>query len=204
MSRSRSWKEKCAVYIVKADGFQPGSTWSWPDEFSEARIHAKNLSLTEARAVVRAFNKTSMQNRQADVVAWDRQWAIACCSVRNKGWDRYGDAVPERPQLQPVPIPEPYKPDEIARLLAVCDQAELPVIAGVSPATWWRTLVLEIVTTGRRASKVIANDLAAWPHGTPALYATFKRLVQAAEVEHATGFHGLRLAHFQSSKGGVA
>lgn len=86
---SRPWKERTAVYIVRVgESFKPTSICQWPETFCEARLHVRNISLTDARATVRAFNKAAMEKRAANVPGWDRQWAIAGCCVRAKGWDR--------------------------------------------------------------------------------------------------------------------
>jgi hypothetical protein len=86
---SRPWKERTAVYIVRVVvGFTPTSVSQWPESFTDACLYVRNLSLADARAAVRAHNKAAMQKREADVPRWDRLWAIACCCVRGKGWDR--------------------------------------------------------------------------------------------------------------------
>jgi hypothetical protein len=86
---SRPWKERTAIYIVRVgEGFKPTSVCQWPDDFTDGRLYTRNLSLSEARATVRIHNKAAMQRRAANVAKWDRQWAIAGCCVRAKGWDR--------------------------------------------------------------------------------------------------------------------
>jgi len=88
MSR-RSWKERTAVYIVRTgEGFKPTTDCQWPETFTEGHVYVKNITLEDARATVRAFNKAAIERRSADVAAWDRQWAIAACCVRSKGRDR--------------------------------------------------------------------------------------------------------------------
>ncbi|MGD0655116.1 MAG: hypothetical protein ABSA16_12285 [Thermoguttaceae bacterium] len=86
----RAWHERTAVYIVRVDvGFIPSSNCQWPENFTEGRIHAKNLTLDDARAVVRVYNTEAQQKRDSNTEAWDRLWAICACCVRSKGWDRY-------------------------------------------------------------------------------------------------------------------
>ena len=46
---SRPWKERTAVYIVRVcEGFKPTSVCQWPESFTEARLHVRNISLTDA------------------------------------------------------------------------------------------------------------------------------------------------------------
>ncbi len=91
---SRSWKERTAVYIVRAcEGFTPTSDCQWPQAFTEGRLYVRNVTLEDGRAMVRAFNKAAIVKRAADVASWDHQWAMAGCCVRSKGRDRQRRAV---------------------------------------------------------------------------------------------------------------
>lgn len=210
MSR-RSWRERSCVYVVTVNGFPPTSPWAWPDQFDGGRIHVKNITLTEAKAVAGAFNKRAMQQREAIPAKWDRQWAIAGCCLRNKGRDLNED-VPERPQR-----PEPehggtYTSEEVERLLAVCNEALLPEIPGVSPDAWWRGFITISLTTGLRPSELLemrckgGGWLFPWPHSKESLYATFGFLVSAAGMDPDSrhGLHSLRLTwrERQLRKGG--
>jgi hypothetical protein len=85
----RPWKERTSVYTVRVgEDFKPTSVCQWPETFTEGRLYVRNLSLTDARATVRAHNKAAMEKRAANVIGWDRLWMIAGCCVRAKGLDR--------------------------------------------------------------------------------------------------------------------
>ena len=192
---SRPWKERTAVYIVRVcEGFKPTSVCQWPESFTEARLHVRNISLTDARATVRAFNKAAMQRRETDVPAWDRQWAIAGCCVRAKGWDRERLFV-ARPDNQVNP-PRGYTSEEIERLLSVCNKARLPEIPGVSPDAWWRGFITVSLFTGFRPGELLemrckgGGWLFPWPHRRQSLYTAFRFLVNAAGI-NLDGRHGL-------------
>ena len=209
----RSWRERCAVYVVNVSGFPPTSPWAWPDQFDGGRIHVKNVTLTEARAVAVVFNRRAIQQQQANPVGWDRRWAIAACCTRNKGYDQ-NEEVPERPQLPIPPGSGAFTPEEIERLLAVCDSARLPAIDGVNPGQWWRDFIIISIDTGLRPSKALEMQrkgggwLFPWPHNQKSFYATFNSLVSAAGMnpEGRYGIHSLRLTWLeqQLQKGGAA
>ncbi|MEN6368062.1 MAG: hypothetical protein ABFC88_14790 [Thermoguttaceae bacterium] len=206
MSHHRTWRERCAVYIVTVHSdFIATSPWAWPDAFDTGTAYVKNISLMEARAIAMGFNKAAMEKRAADVQCWDRQWAVAGACIRNRWMDRFED-VPERPQL-PMPTRRTsYTPEEIERLLTACDQARLPNLAEMSPGQWWRTLITTIVNTGVRWQKAIeAAGLPEWPQDDrKGLSATFHRLCRLAEIYGANGFHGLRRAYVARQEGGAA
>ena len=85
----RSWKQRTAVYTVTADSsFDPQSEWNTPTAFSDGRLYVSNLSVDDARAACRAYNKAAIAKRTVDKGAWDHQWMIAACCPRNKGLDR--------------------------------------------------------------------------------------------------------------------
>lgn len=235
MSRSRSWKERSCVYIVTPHvTFIPRSPWSAPETWGWGSIHARNVCLTDARAIVRAFNKESMLRREADVERWDRRWAIAVACVRNKGLDANEDA-PERSwaastvpftSCKPSRRQRAYTPEEVERLLAACDVARLPIVEGVEPRAWWRGFIEAIRFTGIRPAVLLdlhrdklpnsadgaildicgiaGPTLFPWPHSRPELYAQLRRLLRAAQIDAADGFHGLRRAYFAGVKGGAA
>ncbi len=101
---------------------------------------------------------------------------------------------------------------EVARLLAACDKARLPELAGVAPGQWWRELIVRAITSGHRLSEIL--ERLARPHGRRELYRTMRELREAAEIDchDRPTFHGLRrfcceqhLQNFnrQSRKGGA-
>lgn len=235
MSRSRSWKERSSVFVVSAhEYFVPSSPWSVPETWGFGSIHARNITLTEARAIARSFNQESMLRRSANVERWDRRWAIALACVRNKGLDRNEDAperswaassVPFTP-CQPSRQRRSYTPEEVERLLAACDVARQPIIDGIKPAEWWRGFIEAIRSTGIRPAVLLdlhrenlsssadgaildicgvgKTMLFPWPHSRPELYAQLRRLLRSATIDSANGFHGLRMAYWESLKGGAA
>ena len=85
---SKIWTDRTVIYLVRAgDDFTPRSPWDCPNSFTEARVHARNVPLEDARAAVRCSNKTNIDNYATDPEAWDRQWAIAVASPRAKALD---------------------------------------------------------------------------------------------------------------------
>ena len=86
---TRFWTDRSVVYLVKADeDFLPQSPWSFPETFSAAKIYVKNVSLEDARAMVRCFNKTAIDLRCVDPKTWNRNWMIAGACPRAKGIDK--------------------------------------------------------------------------------------------------------------------
>ena len=208
----RFWKERSAVYIVTVhETFIPSSPWAWPDTFGFGAIHVKNVTLSDARATVRAYNKAALEKRSADVAKWDRSWAIACSCVRGKGLDR-DDQRPERQHLSRRP--RGYTEEEVRRLLDVCNLAWLPALATMSAGDWWTGLINTVLSTGIRPVELLKKEDAAggllfpWPHAKTAMYTTFRELLLEAEIE-PTGhhlLHGLRQTYIerQLQKGGAA
>ncbi len=94
-----------------------------------------------------------------------------------------------------------YTIEEIDRLLAVCDKAKLPDLAGVSPAQWWRTLIVRATTTGQRLSEILEHDLA-WPYSRRVFYRALRDLFQAAGIDcnDRPTFHGLRRFYFEQQQ----
>ena len=191
---SRPWKERTAVYTIRVcEGFKPTSVCQWPETFTEARLYVRNVSLTDARAMVRAFNKAAMQRREADVPAWDRQWAIAGCCVRAKGRDR--ERLAARPDNQ-AESPLGYTSKEVERLLAACH--EVCSKDAISPDLWWRGFVAISLATGLHPGELLeikGGGLASpWTHNwcnwqslcktfRQTLGKTFRWLAREAEVD---------------------
>jgi hypothetical protein len=83
------WTDRSVVYLVCAgDDFRPQSPWDIPNSFTDAKLQARNVTLEDARATVRALNKTAVESWQANHDTWDRQWAIAVACARSKGLDK--------------------------------------------------------------------------------------------------------------------
>ena len=83
--------------------------------------------------------------------------------------------------------------EEVVRLLAACDQAQLPQGMELSAPDWWRTWIVEVITTGRRLSEIMGNDVEL-PHGQDGFHETLRDLFKAAgiNVQGRILFHGLR------------
>jgi len=144
----RSWKERTVVYFVTAnEGFVPDSPWSVPSEFSGGTLHLRSLTLTDARACVRALNASAMRERSKNPDAWNRRWAVATCCCRNKGMDANENA---RESNEVSRYPRSYTADEIDRLLSACVKAPLPIVDGASPSAWWNAFIHAIMTSGLR------------------------------------------------------
>lgn len=99
----RMWTDRSVVYLVRAGkDFRPQSPWDCPASFTDARLHAQNLPLEDARAMVRSLNKGAVAAWETDaakrrsswlrrifrVARWDRRWAVCVACARSKGWDR--------------------------------------------------------------------------------------------------------------------
>jgi hypothetical protein len=152
---SRPWKERTATYIVRVgEGFKPTSVSQWPEMFTEGRLHVRNLSLTDARATVRAYNKAAMERRAANVPGWDRLWMIAGCCVRAKGrdWDRHAVERPDDCEKQP----RGYTSKEIERLLAACHKFYSTKNSVLNkPNDWLRGFVAISLSTGLHPSELL-------------------------------------------------
>jgi integrase len=149
----RNWKERTCVYLVTAgQGFTPNSPWDFPPDVTGGSVLARNVCLSDARANVRTFNAEAMRRREADPKAWDRHWALPVCCARAKGWDA-DESCKERVEVPRHP--RCYSDDEIARLLAACDLAPLPIVEGSTSGEWWRTFLRTLLATAMRPSVVL-------------------------------------------------
>jgi hypothetical protein len=174
--------------------FMPSSPWALPMTFGSGERYIANVSLAEARAIAVGLDRRAMAQREKAVATWDRKWAIAVACVRNKHLDRFDD-VPERPQLHLPARRGSYSPEEIERLLSVCNKAKLPEVNGATPGQWWAALITAIVKTGMRPSEAIEEaELPPWPSGETNLHDTFRRLCHLAGIRGGNGLRGLRLA----------
>jgi len=78
---SRRQGGRIAVYIVTTPaGFAPQRAWHYPESFTDAALHARNLLAGEAKQFARVFNDRALLQKQRG--AWEGKWAIVANYLR--------------------------------------------------------------------------------------------------------------------------
>ena len=196
-------KRKNVVFVAQVpDEFIPEFVGDFPGVILSAHIEHTGKSYCQAADFVRRFNAERLAHGHPV-----QRWAILSRWIRPAA----KEAALQQDQDNSTEARRDLTVNDVCRLLAACDNATEPAnLPGITAAEWWRSLFIELITTGRRASKIRQRD-PAWLCDTKTFYQAGREIFRDAGIEDNLLFHAIRRFHFLSNlepnletKGGAA
>ncbi len=188
---SPRYKGRQAIFIgTPPADWGPSSFWSVPPRLDYVECFQKNLHMWEALGFVRRFNEA-----ERNMPKGARKWAIVSRHLKARRTGEHPQARERRRQLQLQS--DSFDTDKVVRLLNACSVTADPA--------WWQTLIIEVITSGRRVGDVLSDR--SWLGNWQEFYAAAGNIFRAADLSKVS-FHSLRRFHYQQSqrvvKGGAA
>jgi hypothetical protein len=130
--------------------FRPSSPEDFPCRLDAMEVALLRCTMEQGILAARRHNAGQLQ-----VAPADRRWAVVIHGTSQRKHQHQDQGQNQRCGCTRKPRAE-FTDDEIGRLLTACQNARLPDVANISPAAWWRGLIMAILSTGLRLDDVLA------------------------------------------------
>lgn len=185
---SPKYRGRQAIFIgTPPFDWNPSSLWNVPPSLANVVCYERNLPVSSALGFARTFNKCELQKPKGM-----RRWAIVSRHLKANHTGEHPAARERRKQLQLQS--GSFDTDKIVRMLNACSVTADPA--------WWQTLIVEVITSGRRIGDVLSDR--SWLGNWQEFYSTASNIMEAAGLDPKVyTFHSLRVFHVQQVREAV-